>query len=108
MSTESTNSPGYETKDVNITKIILYAVGSIIFLAIIISLIFDWFTVEREKVIYEAQLKPESTALRELHAREAEMLNSYAVIDAKAGRYRIPIDRAMEILSEQAYKKRTK
>lgn len=107
MTTESNNSSGYETKDVNITKVILYGFGGIALLAVLVILVFDWFSAAREKAIYEAQLKPESLALRQLRAREAELLHSYAVIDPKKGMYRIPIDRAMEILAEESYKKRT-
>ncbi|MEZ5360729.1 MAG: hypothetical protein R3F48_18085 [Candidatus Zixiibacteriota bacterium] len=108
MSTEPTNSPGYETKDVNITKILLYGAGGIALLVVFVVLVYNWFSVAKEQAIYEAQLKPESAALRDLRAREAELLGSFAVIDEKAGTYRVPIDRAMEIIAEQAYKKRTK
>jgi len=108
MSTESTNSTGYETKDVNITKVLLYGVGGIVVLVIIVIMVFDWFAVSKEQAIYNAQLKPDSASLKALNAREAEQLNTYAVLDSKKGVYQIPIERAMEILSEESFISRTK
>ncbi len=107
MSTEPKNSTGYKTKDVNITRVLLYGAGGIALLVVIVIMVFDWFAVSKEKAIYDAQLKPESVSLKDLYVREAKLLNTYAVIDAKKGIYRIPIERAMELLSEESFISRT-
>ena len=39
--------------------------------------------------------------LRQLHAREAEMLQGYAWVDRNAGAVRIPIERAMDLVVEK-------
>lgn len=97
---------GYEKRDVNLARVLVYGVLGIIALVVLVIFIFDYFTAAREEAVYEAVLKPESVALRELRAREEEELNSYAVLDEAAGVYRIPIERAMELIADEAYRAR--
>ena len=97
---------GYEKRDVNILKVSLYGVAGVIVLVVLIVLMFDFFTSSREKLVYESVLKPESITLRELRARETQELESYGVIDAAKGIYRIPIKRAMELMASEAYQAR--
>jgi len=99
---------GYEKRDVNLAKVLIYGLLGIAVLVVIVFFVLDYFTAASEEAIYEAQLKPESVALRELRAREDEELNSYAVLDAQKGIYRIPIERAMELIAEEAYRARVK
>jgi hypothetical protein len=99
-------SGGYEKRDVNVLKVILYGVSAIVVVVALVIFMLDYFTATREELVYESVLKPESTALRELRAREEEELNSYAVLDAGKGIYRIPVERAMELMAEQAYQQK--
>lgn len=99
---------GYEKRDINPTKVFLAGLAGVVVIVIVVIFIINYFTATREEIIYEEVLKPESAALRELHAREEEELNSYAVLDAKKGVYRIPIKRAMELMAEEAYQARVK
>ena len=41
-------------------------------------------------------------AMKEIHKKEQEMLNTYGVIDKKAGIYRIPVERAMEVIAAES------
>ncbi|GEM_PF-5441591 len=41
-------------------------------------------------------------AMNDIHKKEREMLTTYGVIDQKAGIYRIPIDRAMEVIAAKS------
>ena len=107
MSEHNSDSAGYETKDVNITKIVMFGLGGIALLVIIVVFVFDVFTTGREEAVYNAVLKPGSPALRELHAHEAEFLFSYGVVDATKGVYRIPIDRAIGLMAEEAFERRS-
>lgn len=100
---DSPETPGYETRDVNLVKVLVYGTLGIIVLVVLVVFALDFFTAAREEAVYEAVLKPESVPLRELRTRETEELNSYAVLDAKKGAYRIPIERAMTLLAEEAY-----
>lgn len=99
-STDAT--PGYETEDVSMLS--LHAIGIIISIFIIASLIVlnEYFTMAKEKEVYERALKPQSAELQKLRAYEDEILSSYSVIDEEKGIYQVPIDRAMELLVEEA------
>ncbi len=97
-------SGGYEKRDVNLRNL------SILTLIIVVSVVaisvglYDYFTGVKEELLYETHMKPQSVELRELRAREAEALGSYTVIDSSAGQYQIPIDRAIELVADEAFK----
>ncbi len=101
--TEIHHDSGYEKSDVSVNKLVLWGVLSVVILTIIVIFIMDFFVATREELIYEQQLRPESVALRELRAHEAETLNSYRIIDSTKGKYQIPIKRAMQLMADEAY-----
>jgi hypothetical protein len=96
-------SSGYETRDVNVTKIALLSLATIALLIVVVVFVVDHFNVVTEKIIEEVVLSPQSVELRELRTREAEELGSYKLLEAEAGRYRIPIERALQLMAEEAY-----
>jgi hypothetical protein len=61
----------------------------------------DFFVSEKEKVVYETLLKPESNELLDLRAKELDILNSYKTLNADKGIYQIPIERAMQLLADE-------
>jgi hypothetical protein len=71
-------------------------------LIIIFVVLSDYFTVMETEAVYQAQLKPESVTLNELRAEDEKILTTYKLIDAEKGVYRIPIERAMHLLAEEA------
>ena len=95
------SSSGYEKKDINLTKVIL--VGAVIVLFIVVSLIVlnEYFTAEKESMIEEVVLKPESISLKELRHVEDSLLSSYGYSDSTKTAYRIPIERAMELTASE-------
>jgi hypothetical protein len=93
---------GYEKRDVNALKVILFGVGGIVLLAFLLITLVSYFGMTKEQMVYDAVLRPESTPLRELRARETIELEMYGIIDSTKGIYRIPIKRAMELVSEEA------
>ena len=97
---------GYEKKDVNLRQIILGAALIIGVIVLILVLLTQYFVVVKEEQVYDAVLKPESAALRELRAREAEVLNSYKLLDSAGGVFQIPIRRAMELMADEAFRSR--
>lgn len=103
---QSTEQTGYEKRDVNIRKIFAYAGAGLVIMVLLVVFLIDYFVKVREENVYEVVLKPESAALRELHAREIEELNAYRVVDADKGIYQIPIDRAMALLADEAFRRR--
>jgi hypothetical protein len=95
---------GYDAHEANLKPVIIIGVSSVILLVLSIILIDQYFIATKERLVEEMVLSPQSTALRELRAREEEALNSYRVIDAEKGIYQIPIDRAMELIANEAYR----
>jgi hypothetical protein len=97
---------GYEKRDVSVGKILVISMVGLVFIVLAIIVMMDYFVTTRESLINEMVLSPESATIRELRAREAEELGSYKLLDSASGRYRIPIDRAIELTSDEAYRAR--
>ncbi|MFQ5453732.1 MAG: hypothetical protein ACE5D6_06055 [Candidatus Zixiibacteriota bacterium] len=93
----------YEKKDVNIKMIIIIGIVSVLLVVVTIIMLNEYFLAEKEKMVYDMVLKPESITLREIRAYENEQLNSYELIDSAKGVYRIPVDRAMKLIADEAY-----
>ncbi|MBU0982690.1 MAG: hypothetical protein KKA42_02400 [candidate division Zixibacteria bacterium] len=103
----TSDSSGYEKRDVNVNKVVFIGVMSIIIVVVAIFFVVDYFSVAREEVFQDMVLNPKSVPLRELRAREEEELNSYKVLDSTRNEYRIPIARAMELMADEAYREQT-
>lgn len=104
---EHRESSGYEKSDVRVGWLVGIAAGIVAFIIISVVLLNEFFLMSKEEMIYDVALAPESQALRELHAHEAEVLGSYGVVSADSAVYRIPIKRAMQLVADEAYRART-
>ncbi|MHB2149277.1 hypothetical protein ACX8XP_09495 [Calditrichota bacterium LG25] len=96
---------GYEKSDANVNKIIAYTILIMVLLGAIIVGVNEYFTYYSRQLEYDIILNKQSTELLELRANEEKILNSYELLDYTKGIYRIPIERAMEILADEAYAK---
>ncbi len=96
----------YEKQDINISKIIGYAVAIIVILASILVFLNEYFVFARDNLVYEKVLKPESIELREIRAAEEKELNTYKLLDADNGIYQIPIERAIQVIADETYEGR--
>ncbi len=101
-------SEEYEKSDVPMKSLFMWAGGIVIGLALILIILNSMFTASKEQQVQDSVLKPESVELRDLRARETETLNSYKVIDEANGVVQIPIDRAMQLLAEEAFEENIK
>jgi len=97
------NKSSYEKSDVSIKKLFIVAGLAIVALVIILFLLDNFFLASKEEQVYDSVLKPGSTELRELRAREVETLTSYKMLDEQNGVVQIPIERAMKLLAEENY-----
>ena len=95
---------GYEKKDVNVSKIVGYALVSIIILIAILVFLNEFFIFQVEGIKLERD-SVVSTELRDLRAAEEETLNSYKVLNAETNVYKIPVEQAMKLLADEAYNK---
>jgi hypothetical protein len=98
--------PGYEKRETSALKIGVFIILSLTVLLIIVVIANQMFVLSKESLYYETVLSPESKALREQKSREDKLLDSYESIDSENGIYRIPIDRAMKLMTEEAYKEK--
>lgn len=99
---------GYETRDVNMGRIFIVTLLGIVVVVATMVIFAEVFLYQTESEIQRAVLAPESMVLRDLRAGEDEVLNSYGIVDTiGVGIYRIPIDRAMVLVAEEAYATRT-
>ena len=96
---------GYEKSDINLKIISVYVILSIVVIVSFIIILSDYFVVEKEEIVSEIVLQPVSEELQKLHKTENEILTTYGVVDSVNSIYRIPIDRAMQILVEQSSQK---
>lgn len=62
----------------------------------------------RETELYNRVLTPENYDLRDLRAKEDRELHSFGYSDKAAGKVRVTIDRAMELVAQEAKENRPK
>jgi hypothetical protein len=99
------DSQGYEKSDVSIKKVFMWASGIALSIIVVVIILNSFFISEMEKQVYESVLKPESVELRDLRAREIETLTSYKVLDEFNGVIQIPVERAMQLIADEAFEK---
>jgi len=103
---ENHQSPGYEKRDINVKKVVLWGIAGVVIIVISLVALVEYFFIVKENYYYQAVEKPRSEELVELRQRETEELNSYKLLDEEKGIYRIPIKRAMELMAEEESQKR--
>lgn len=99
---------GYEKKDANVRRIVITMVASVVILTLVIVGLNQLFVATKEEVRYENVLSQGNPRLQELHARETRELTTYAWVDSSRGIVRIPIERAMKLMVDEAYRKQMK
>jgi hypothetical protein len=109
---------GYETSDARLRPILAFGAGLTVF-ALVVLLVIAWMFhafLRREvrldpppSPVAASRAQPPEPRLQSAPAQDLEavraaedaLLNSYGWADRQAGHVRIPIDRAMELLSER-------
>lgn len=104
MTDVPTTSSGYDKREVNVRATILIGALIVFVIAVILIVLSDFFVLKKEQMMYDYVLKPESAPLRDLRAREMEVLTTYKLLDPVKGVYRIPLSRAMELMADEAYR----
>jgi hypothetical protein len=98
---------GYEKTDVNVGRMIAVTAITILLTIVVVIFMNEYFMYEKERFVQEMVLAPQSRPLRELRAREDRELHSYGIIDTANAVYRIPIDRAMQLMADEAFQQRS-
>ena len=92
----------YDRSDPRALLIAGLGICSIIGLVLVILGVQAYFDHVREETSYQQVYVPVAQDLRDLHAKEAEELNTYKYLDRNKGTVQIPIGRAMQLLAEEA------
>ena len=109
------NGPGYETGDVNVWAVGKFAIVLVVIIAVSLGLLVGLFKYFQ----YRDQANPTAVSvdtsrfpeprlqrtpipdLREVHAGEDRMLNSYGWVDPQKDLVRVPIDVAIDMLAKK-------
>lgn len=92
---------GYEKSDVNLKKVVIIGISITLFLVVAFIFLNEYFIYEREAIVQEQVLSQPSVKLEDLRAVEDSLLTSYELIDTTKQIYRIPIDRAIELMAAE-------
>ncbi|HXK04112.1 MAG TPA: hypothetical protein VMS37_17035 [Verrucomicrobiae bacterium] len=107
--------PGHETSDINVWAVGKFAIALVVVTAVSLVLLFGLMkyfqsreTTEVVKTVDPAQVFPQPQLqktpipdLRQFHAEEDKILDSYGWVDQPKGIVRIPIDRAIDVLAQR-------
>ncbi len=93
----------YERKDAKPLMLGITLTVGLVLLGISLIGINEMFILTREKMVDDVAMKPESSILRDVRAHEEQILTTYGVVDSAKNVYRIPIERAMQLMADEAY-----
>jgi hypothetical protein len=107
MSDEKNNQPidhsaGYEKGEIDLKKTVIITIVTVLFIAVSLVFLNEYFMAAKEEIIQEQVLEPPSMTLEELAAYEDSVLAAYGKNDSLDGVYQIPIEKAMELVAEDA------
>jgi hypothetical protein len=90
---------GFAPDSLPVLKIGLWIGGlAAVFFAATIGL-YELFVFQAQDEVYEKELRPVAPAVVQARDREAALLGRYDELEGKPGHYRIPIDRAMQLIA---------
>lgn len=93
---------GYEKRDVSVKHIAFFTILTLVLIVASVFMLNEYFIVVQENVTYELSLEPESPELIELKAYEDSVMTTYGFSDSTKTSYRIPIEKAMEIMANES------
>jgi hypothetical protein len=93
---------GFDRAEPSVAAIFGFAAGSMILLVLTIFAIQQYFDHIWSEAVYEKVLVPPSEKLREVRGRDDWNLTHYMYMDKASGQVRIPVDRAMELMLQDA------
>lgn len=94
---------GVEPENVDASPVIMAAIIGTLVVITIVIMIFQWSKQEFAYARAEATEMTGYPELRENRLNAERQLSQYDVLDAEQGVYRIPIDRAIDLMAQQAY-----
>jgi hypothetical protein len=93
---------GYDKGEPKSWFIAVLGLGTIVILVAVILGVQFYFDHVSEQQVYQKQMVPIFDDLRNVRAKEDAELHSYQYIDRNAGVVRLPIERGIELLAQEA------
>jgi hypothetical protein len=93
---------GFDTQEPRYGVVALFGIATVIFIVAAIIGVQGYYDSMLEREVFIRVLQPVSEDLRNLRAEEQQHLHSYQYIDRNKGLVRLPIERAMQLLEEEA------
>ncbi len=100
------SSSGFETTEPRGRLIAALGGGIVILLVLMVVGVQAYYDHVLEQQVFVKQLQPVSEDLQALRAREDNDLHAYRYVDRAKGTVRLPIDRAMELVIQEAHEKK--
>lgn len=98
---------GFDRAEPSAGAIAAFAIGSMVLLVLTIAAIQQYFEHAWNEAVYEKVLAPPSEQLKEVRGRDDWNLTHYMYLDKASGQVRIPVDRAMEFMLQDAAQGKT-
>ncbi len=92
---------GFDREEPSATTIGLLALASVLALVLVFVVVQIYYQHSRDQQIEEKVLLPVSEDLLDLRAREDSSLHSYGYINKEKGEIRVPIERAMDLITKE-------
>lgn len=94
---------GVEPENMNSGLLVQIVLGVAIIVVVLVIVVFQIMNLEVQTVEAELAEDVGVEALAEVELNGAQKLNRYELLDAEAGTYQIPIERAMELMASETY-----
>ncbi len=96
----------YEKQDVNMKKVFGYTFVVLFVMVVFVVIVHEFYLNQMDQAVAEQVSDTPPVDYESLVADETEVLASYKVIDPDKGVYRIPVERAMELIAAESFSKR--
>ncbi len=94
---------GVEPENMNSGLLVQIVLGVAAIVVILVIVVFQIMNLEVQTVQAQLAENVGAQALAEVELNGAQKLNRYELLDAEAGIYQIPIERAMELMASETY-----
>ena len=96
---DAASGAGVEADTLPVGQIALWVLALLGLVGGLVVALWQYFDAVTQRAVVAQDLSQIPPALPELRARDRQLLSHYEVVDAARGRFRVPIDRAMELLA---------
>ncbi|WP_103019964.1 hypothetical protein [Salinibacter altiplanensis] len=103
---EKEKERGVAYEGVAATQIMGVSASIITVVLVAIAILFGWFGQVTQSEERASAKRMQYRDIKQAEMEAAQQLQQYGVVDEEAGTYRIPIDRAMDLVATEEYRKR--